>query len=299
MSKESSPPLSSIWKASSNSLVFQAAYFVANRYFAAGQTLDCLEQLQHQLPDIGLHQVAKQFLAALGFALTPDSTVPSEIKQPNRPVLLVSTDHGAFIEPFIIAAALDRPDIFFIGIKTYQKLLGNNIAPHILPVMPSRYATNHRQGLTVKLSNTLNPIKPLYLAERLTTEQITTLNQTSLTHAANLLTAGSVVAIFPNGGRKSSYPHWGSGLANIVSTIPQTQYPNIQVAFIYLQGPTKRAVALASRNSHRRRHQSDPKPIPITCRTFTLSDLINNAQSDCYADLTATLQFLLSQEKVS
>jgi len=48
-----------------------------------------------------------------------------------------------------------------------------------------------------------------------------------------------------------------------------------------------------------RRHQSEPKSIPVTFRTFTLSDLINDAQNDCYADLTATLQFLLSQEKVS
>ena len=297
MSKQNPPHLSSIWKASSNNLVFQTAYFVANRYFGARHTLDCLETLQQQLPDIGLHRVSKQFLEALGFALTPSSSVPSQIKQPDQPVLVVSTDHGAFIEPFIIAAAIDRPDIFFIGIKTYQKLLGNNIAPHILPVMPSRYATNHRQGLKVKLSNTLNPTKPLYLAEQLTSEQITTLNQTSLTHAANILTAGSVVAIFPNGGRKSSYPHWGSGLANIISTIPQTQHPNIQVALISLQGPTKRAVALASRNIHRHRYQSELKPIPIICHTFTLSDLINNAQSDGYTDLTVTLQFLLSQGK--
>ena len=168
------------------------------------------------------------------------SELPREFSQTSQPAILLGLNHEAVVEPIIVLSLLDRNDLKFPGMKLFQ-YLGPNVSELILPLLPGKVATDYSGSLKPTLANKLDPIYRLYCIENKSAEEIFRQNQNSLQQAADHVSAGGAVLIFPNGGR-SIDSSWYPGIAQIISRLSPDVIASTPIFPISLTGLARKQV---------------------------------------------------------
>jgi len=173
--------------------------------------------IEKQLDSRSVPEMAREYSDYLALELQINQ-VPAQFSLPGRPAILLGLNHEAYIEPVVLVSLLHRNDMRILGMKIFQ-YLGPRIAEYILPVLPKKVAVDYHGNKKPTLFNLLEPIYRLYLLENRTVAEIGHLNQLSIQHAADHLSAGGVLITFPGGGQHLHRP-WYRGTGEILSLLP-------------------------------------------------------------------------------
>lgn len=149
----------------------------------------------------GIHQASRDFLSGFRIGFVTENEPDPESLLGNA--LLMVSNHDAKLEPVFAASLLPRNDLVFLG-GTETERLGDNIASHVLPVKPRRYAS------------TKDSVR---YGKAMSEEEILQMNEKSLTEASDRLVGGGAIGMFPTGGRNKIDGRWYGGLGKLVARI--------------------------------------------------------------------------------
>ncbi len=179
-----------------------------------------------KIEDTGFSESTRNYLKDLNIEINIQN--PIDIIGP----ALIFGNHPTGLDPFIIAACLNREDVYIVA-DIYQKNKGKNIGKQIIPITYSRTKKNlYNRGF-------LNTIG-FYVMRQLTgyakPEDVRVQNKHTIEKAAQLLKEGHVVIIFPDGG--SNNPElWYNGIGEII-THSSFERRNIQLYAAQITGIT-------------------------------------------------------------
>ena len=171
--------------------------------------------------DQGLHSAAQYVLRQLGIQLISTGTWP-----PPGPVLLLG-NHPGGLDTFTLMSTIHHSDFYFVAINSYDTF-GPHLSQHLLPVY-------HVNQLNTWIFEYPRDILGRVKVQGLSSSQVRTLNQNTITQAAQLLSSGALVSIFPMGkyGRSQPGTNWKIGLGHLVKQVTNRR---TQVVFVKIIG---------------------------------------------------------------
>ncbi|PIY69377.1 hypothetical protein COY90_00960 [Candidatus Roizmanbacteria bacterium CG_4_10_14_0_8_um_filter_39_9] len=189
------------------------------RQFPPLKSLRMIANFDEDIELNGLGYASHEFLKTLQFGLSSEGAILPELKAQGSPLIVIST-HQGLIEPIYISALLEREDSYIIaGMENHR--YGGNLTKHLLPVRPSKFAGEKRSVL---------------YGPQMTTEEIQKMNEESLQTASERVASGSMLTIFPWGGRGEETGEWYTGLGRIIYNIPLNQRGKTRILPIYFSG---------------------------------------------------------------
>lgn len=168
-----------------------------------------------------LNTLVEELLKDLGLQINVVGKIPSD-----KPLLLISNHPGA-IDSFILASFANRTDQYFVGIEKF-KLLGEAVKKTLLPVYSS-------PKIDEKLLNIILKLMGVDLGEQLSPEKMREKNRETISSAAELVSNGKMVSIFPagSGGKSVEGGQWKAGVGFLAK---QIKNPKTEVVFAHLIG---------------------------------------------------------------
>lgn len=222
-----------------------------------------IEEMDKMIPESGIGKANKEFLEELGIEITGET--PEWTEQTGKAVLFYS-NHDSRIEPFVISALLKREDVAFVG-GHFSQHLGENVRQHILPILPTKYASDRKSKLNLRE-------KILYGDRPMTEQEIIELNKQSIKSAAERLTNGEAIGIFPSGAEKMK-DKWYPGIGRIIEQIPPEARNNILLAPIHVSDYSYGDLRKAVRKRFAKNLPPDKKQVEVQFGPAeNLSDLI-------------------------
>jgi len=173
--------------------------------------------IESRLAEVSVPFVARDFSDYLGMDLFINR-LPPAFSQEHQPAILMGINHESIIEPVFLVSVLDRPDVRFLGMKVFQ-YLGPYVKELILPVLPSRIATDYQGDLRTRMGTALKPIYQVYKLDKRSSKEIKELNQQSISQAIEHIRSGGILELYPTGGR-SIEKGWYPGIGRILSELP-------------------------------------------------------------------------------
>jgi hypothetical protein len=264
---------------------FTKLLVVIDRYFPgvlpAGRAWVNFES---QVGERGPGVMTREFIEYLGLDMQINNLIDALV-EPGRPTILMGLNHEAVIEPVIFVALCQRPDFRLIGIKTFQ-YLGTTVASRVYPVLPRKFGIDYQGNTKANLTNRWDPIYQLYALEGLTVAEIEALNEEALNHAAEYVSNGGALIIFPTGG-KSIENGWYAGLGEILGRMSPDTQPMTQIFPITITGLTRGKLFKKSRQALKGKQQPSPfqvqidEPIRLPTDSAQLSsnELLNHVRS--------------------
>jgi len=175
----------------------------------------------------------------------------------HRP-LVVYGNHPSMLTPFLVAAALERPDFKFVSCRYVARLIPN-AADVIFPIEPT-WERSSRDGVRGGLSHILS-MAILYRFDRPEPPDVArTANRRSILSAAEHVAAGGASLIFPAGGGERV---WYPGLGVLVSEVAKRK--GIDDAYVVpVREENSSNLRLYRALSRRRRGTPRRRPIRLT-----------------------------------
>jgi 1-acyl-sn-glycerol-3-phosphate acyltransferase len=169
----------------------------------------------------GFAKATKHYLQDLNIniqTITPNTT--------NTPILIFA-NHPTGLDPYLIVSALDRNDVYVVA-DIYQKNKGHNIGNHVIPIIYTQSRKNiANRGILNAIGFIVMRIFTGYEAE----DKVKQHNRKAIEKAAQLLTEGNVVIIFPDGGSNNT-AYWYTGIGEIIKYLSNK---NIEVKLLAAQ----------------------------------------------------------------
>lgn len=167
-----------------------------------------LQKMEERLGKDGIGPVVRELMDKLGIEIKANKK-PDWLSTPGSSILLYS--NHVRIEPFLLGTLIDRDDVAFVGGRMVQRA-GSNIEPHVLPVVPKKFAKGTGDRHTAIE-------KGVFGADDLDVDEAVRLNQASMQEAGNRLANGWLVGIFPSA-TDSIEGRWRKGLGEIIKNTP-------------------------------------------------------------------------------
>jgi len=177
--------------------------------------LDLFEGVDRQIGELGVTEASRAFLAVLptSWSATFPANTESEIR--SKPVVVFGK-HGSILTPFLVAAALDRPDMKMLG-ATYVAHLGPNVAALTytvhLPTPTLRRAA--RRGILLRLGAWLT----VRLSRSVNHDAAREHNRASLAAAVSHIRGGGALLVAPDA--RNPRAKWQSGIGVLVAHLAQ------------------------------------------------------------------------------
>jgi hypothetical protein len=195
------------------------------------ESFPLIRGLTHHLNDdihefglqVGVGKTLKRYKTRLNISLPPETE--KHLKESS--VLLVA-NHPYYIEPLGLMAALPpRQDAYFIG-NTFFRGLVPSLDHHLIPLFVRHRYFAKGPGILGRFMDTVHPY------DRLSKSEEHRKNAQQLRLAANLISKGSLVTIFPEAGSTRANPSWSSGLEYLLRLIDTDV--NAVLVKAYIQG---------------------------------------------------------------
>ena len=172
----------------------------------------------------------EQILQHLGISKITHNQLPPQ----KSPILLIS-NHNSILDSLILGKLIDRKDYFFVALAAYS-LLGPKIATQAIPIY-RKLRLNHlifEYPLSIISKRSIN---------WLDTATIRAKNRASIAMAAEKLSEGGLVSIFPTGGvgKKLVGSHWKPGVGYMIKQISN---PEVNVVFCTISGTQSNDILL-------------------------------------------------------
>jgi len=183
----------------------------------ASSLLTLASDFDRRIGEVGLSAAADAMIKILPFSW--------EMRLPGKEAEILSTaplliygNHPSMLTPFLIAAAVNRPDLRIIALSYVGKLIPN-LEAYLFPLQASQRRTlrgRSRSGMTHALSLSLI----YHLDGQLNSEVARDQNHATLSKAARHVLGGGAAVIFPGGGGKETRG-WFPGIGVIAANLAQ------------------------------------------------------------------------------
>ena len=188
--------------------------------------LHLFEGVDRRVGALGVADASRELLAMLPTSWAATFPTDAEREVRTRPVVVFGK-HGSILTPFLIAAALDRPDMKMLG-ATYVARLGPNVAALTytvhLPTPTLRRAA--RRGILLRLGAWLTARLSQPVSLNVAREH----NRASLRNAAEHVRRGGALLIAPDA--RNPRAKWRSGIGSLVAHLAQEGDSNVDALLV-------------------------------------------------------------------
>lgn len=189
------------------------------------RTINLIGEFNRNIELNNFVEASKKILSSLKFIIEAEDEIPANLKAEGKPLIVVS-NHEGLIEPIFIAELIERNDHLIIaGIENVK--FGEVLAGHLLPVRPSKYAGERDS---------------MFYGPGMTRDKIRELNEKSLRRASEVVAQGSMLTIFPWGGRSPEKGQWHKGLGQIIHGIPEGIQHEVDILPIFFSGHDRKSL---------------------------------------------------------
>lgn len=262
---------------------------LCRRYIGIERLIQEWVEMEKQIKHEGLAVTSDKLLRRIGVEMEIKGRVSTEVMKAGRPVLVVGLNHEGTIEPFVVASALRRKDVWLISMKSFM-LLGKNWAERILPVLPKRFGSDYRHWRK-NIENRINLVFGVYKSEKLTMAQIERMNRKTFRRTAKKLEKGGAVMLFVTGGGNIK-AKWGRGVGEIISLVPAEMRDKVLIQPVQFEGINHWKAIMAAREAFTK-GKSKVRKIQVTFQEpITVSRLIKNLTDPNPWSLTEALRMM-------
>lgn len=219
---------------------------------------EAIDTFHNSLKDSHLSHAAKVFLKKLGITVIVKGKIPI-----TGPVLLIS-NHPGGLDSFVVLSSISREDYYPILIASHQKF-GKVISEKMLPI----YRKQTIRDLLLKL------FAPDFLTHVMNNnDEIRRKNRESIAKAAELLSNGHAVAIYPNGtgGKRPKKGTWKTGVGFLAKQITNS---NTQIIFACIDNTGMKDFFRYLNPSLRKLFLRDKEVTVTFSKPYLLSKLVN------------------------
>ena len=195
------------------SLARRVAFRLVSAVYPVARVLDAAVLVDDRIRELGPHLGCRAALNELGFPWEV-SLPPEDVSALRERPLVAYGNHPSLLTPFLVLAALDRPDVRILAVDSVARLVPH-LAPSLLSVVPTfdRRARPrlglgfmHRVGLSL-----LNRMEPEVSGDAARAQ-----NRRTLEEAVSHVRDGGCIVVCPGGGAPG---RWFSGIGALLKSL--------------------------------------------------------------------------------
>ena len=169
------------------------------------------------ISQVSIPHAAQSVLCALGITVAVHGNIPS-----NGPILFIA-NHGGGLDTVSLLNVIQRTDIYFVALASYR-IYGKIIGTRLLPIYRKKMFRDYT--LDILASGLQHHVQ-------LSIDDLRNQNRLSINRAAQLVSKGAAVLIFPTGtaGKTPTTGTWKAGVGHLAQ---QVTNPKARVVFIHI-----------------------------------------------------------------